>query len=401
MRAARIIDLLHTSDIERLCAVHKVDKGVKKHFGPVILKLLIFCLLTERKASLRTMEALYHSAAFKQLSGLGTEATTRHSSFSERLSHIPAAFFKDLFTHCLQQFAPVLKAAGITHHLSGIELIRIDSTIIELGRVVEGLGIKGGHPIKSAGGHHRAPQVKVSLGFNGLLPLAAKVCAQECHCSEEVTLSELIASLELPKDSVVVFDRGLQSRKHYQTLLQRQAYFVGRLKSDPACLSRQDSPVAADCAGDDHLEIVADFTAQLKGNKKDLAGGVMQQPLRVVHYRLKSSGKCIWVVTNLMELPPAIIAKLYRHRWDIEVYIRFLKQELNLSHSVSRTQNGLEVVTYVRLITAILLTVYSQTNGIKSYKQARMRFSVELENELITQIVRYCGGNPDLFFNGP
>ena len=63
-------------------------------------------------------------------------------------------------------------------------------------------------------------------------------------------------------------------------------------------------------------------------------------------------------MTNEFELSAKEIADYYRKRWDIEVFFRFLKQELNLSHLVSMNKNGIEVMIYMTMIASMLLLIY-------------------------------------------
>ncbi|WP_462318531.1 transposase [Marinilabilia sp.] len=96
-----------------------------------------------------------------------------------------------------------------------------------------------------------------------------------------------------------------------------------------------------------------------------------------------------------MELSPKEIAQIYKQRWDIEVFFRFIKQELYASHFISVSKNGITVMLYMTLIAAMLLQVYKKLNGL-GYKTAKRRFSIELWETLITIIVKECGGNPEL-----
>ena len=110
---------------------------------------------------------------------------------------------------------------------------------------------------------------------------------------------------------------------------------------------------------------------------------------------IKKSGEPIWFVTNNKEISAQEIAAIYKQRWEIEVFIKFLKQHLNLNHLVSRTENGLKVMIYMTMILAILIIVFKQKNKIASYKIAKLRFEIQLDNLLMREVILLCGGNPD------
>lgn len=102
----------------------------------------------------------------------------------------------------------------------------------------------------------------------------------------------------------------------------------------------------------------------------------------------------MWFLTHLLEEEACPIAKWYKERWTIEVFCKFLKPHLNAAHLVSRTENSLKVRIYMTMILAVLLPAYKKINGIKGYKIAKLKFALELENDVRKIIVLLCGGDP-------
>lgn len=76
-------------------------------------------------------------------------------------------------------------------------------------------------------------------------------------------------------------------------------------------------------------------------------------------------------------------------------FFKFIKQHLNFSHLLNRTENGIKVVMYVTMIAAILLTQYKTEKGLKGYKIVKKRFAQELEKNIIYNIVLLCGGSEE------
>ena len=66
-----------------------------------------------------------------------------------------------------------------------------------------------------------------------------------------------------------------------------------------------------------------------------------------------------------------------------------------MSHLVSCNENGIKVMIYMTMILATLIIVYKKKNRIKGFKIAKLKFSIELENEIIKSIVILCSGNPN------
>ncbi len=90
---------------------------------------------------------------------------------------------------------------------------------------------------------------------------------------------------------------------------------------------------------------------------------LVERPFRLVIVKSKAEeSKEYWLLTNEFNLSAKEIAQNYRRRWDIEVFFRFLKQELNVSHLVSLNKNGLQVMLYMTLITSMLILIYKKGN---------------------------------------
>ena len=125
---------------------------------------------------------------------------------------------------------------------------------------------------------------------------------------------------------------------------------------------------------------------------------LVQMPFRLIVGQSKTEPKQqYWFITNDFKMTAREVADAYRRRWDIEVFFRFIKQELNLSHLVSLNKNGMQVILYMALIVAMLVLIYKKANNI-GYKTAKRRFAMEIRNLAIAMIVVQCGGNPALFF---
>lgn len=116
----------------------------------------------------------------------------------------------------------------------------------------------------------------------------------------------------------------------------------------------------------------------------------------IINKSLRTKKKLLFL-TNITDLSAKEIIGIYKRRWDIEVFFKFLKQELNFKHFVSRTENRIKVMLYMTLILALLLIIYKTKNNISSYKIAKIRFRNELEMDIIKEIVILCNGNISTF----
>jgi hypothetical protein len=87
----------------------------------------------------------------------------------------------------------------------------------------------------------------------------------------------------------------------------------------------------------------------------------------------------------------AEVAELYRLRWAIELFFKFLKQHLSFSHLTSHDENGIRVMIWMALIAAVLLIWYKRATGRKDYwnvikfwfaEEVRVWTQVQLEADL-------------------
>jgi transposase len=119
---------------------------------------------------------------------------------------------------------------------------------------------------------------------------------------------------------------------------------------------------------------------------------LVEEDFRIISFKPANRDNQIVLITNIIELAANEIAEMYRRRWDIEVFFRFIKQELNFSHFLSLNENGIQVVLYMTLITAMLVMIYKKENEI-GYKTAVRRMGMELESLVMAIVVIQSGGD--------
>ncbi|MFR9566770.1 MAG: transposase, partial [Rikenellaceae bacterium] len=194
--------------------------------------------------------------------------------------------------------------------------------------------------------------------------------------------------------NIYIIDRGLQSTAKMIDLDTDDIKFVGRLKESRKYKVVEpiiDEPQAE--AIFDGLKLILDSKAIINSGtseKKELE-------VRIVIVERVSDNQRFVFVSNDYSLSYKEVAAFYKKRWDIEVFFRFIKQELNASHLISLNKNGIEVMLYMTLITAMLILIYKKMNSI-GYKTAKRRFAMEIRNLAIEIIIIASGGDPKLFF---
>jgi hypothetical protein len=394
--ASELLNVIPEALLAHLSENSKVDYYSKVLHGKKMFYLLLYGILNNEKLSQRSLEDTFNDSVFKLLFNLDQSERIRRSSISERLSRIDSGFFKEIY-HCIySQFSDLYSSTDRKKY----NLIRVDSSMVSdiSGKMVEALDFSSG---KKA--------VKYSVAFDGVLPCEIEVFTEQQYCSEDMALPKVVCAhvkQEVGHKNLYVIDRGLQSTRNMKDFSQDGITFVARLKENRK-YQELESLVRKDSLLDlGELTLIKDskvllHTGILINNKKGnthYKEQLVEEPFRlIIAQRKDDPEKEFWFVCNDFELTAKEVTDAYRRRWDIEVFFRFIKQELNVTHLVSLNKNGIEVMIYMTLITAMLVLIYKQINNI-SYKTAKRRFAMEIRDLAIAIIVLQCGGNPDLMF---
>jgi hypothetical protein len=394
--AKQLLGFIPEALIANLSQTTKIDHYAKVLQGNKLFYLLLYGILDNDRLSQRTLEDTFNDSMFKILFNLDEDEKVRRSSISERLSKVDPNYFRQIYECIYEQFAGLYTFTERKQY----NLIRVDSTIVSeaAGKLAEGID-----------NHSGKKAVKYSIAFDGILPGHAGVFTDASYGSEDIALPEAVmehVKKEPNHRNIYVLDRGLQSTRTMKAFSAGQITFICRAKenrkfellesllTEGQDMDMGESILLRDCT----IRLYTGMPiANKRGNKH------YRQELVDCHFRLviikskTEEGKEYWLLTNDFNLSAKEIAQAYRRRWDIEVFFRFLKQELNVSHLVSLNKNGLQVMLYMTLITSMLVLIYKKGNKL-GYKTAKRRFAMEIRDLAIALIVIQCGGDPGLLF---
>ncbi len=380
MKLEKVLSLIPSDLLSELAIETNVDYFAKKLQGEVVFKLLLHCIISQKDNSLRTMESAYETIFFSLINRSNHKESISYSSISERLSVINPDYFEKIFQSCVELYKVDLGK-------DGDNLIRFDSTIVALSMKL----LKIGYNLKG-GDAEKYRQLKFTIGFTDI-PEIAHLYTGQTYSSENIALKEtIIEQSKNDKTSIKVFDRGITARKTYDKFTDDEITFVSRINPQ----AKHDkikpfNPKASLPVETKTLKIISDDWCQFYGERNYKAKHLAR---RIEAIRL-SDNTTIVFVTNDKELTAIEVTILYKRRWDIEVFFKFIKQLLNFDHLLNRSENGIKVVLYVTMIASILLLAYKKINNLSGYKIPKLKFSSELEFEIVKQLIILCGGNPD------
>ncbi len=391
---ADLLNMIPDEFLEKLGEQTRVDHQVKKLTGKTIFKLFLYGLSSQKELSWRILESIYSHHNFKNFAQVPLDDRADHSSLATRVSKIKADYFAKIYQSLCKEVLERFEGDKI----GGYKVIRFDSTLVSIaGSLLKKIpGLEHGINTK-----HRKPSdpvdIKFTIGFNGLMPTKAKVFNEQTYLSEDVALAQIIEEYDFKANDLAVFDRGLGRRTTFDQFTNDRLIFVTRLRSLKEKVKHQfvrdvttidpASPIETE-----KLWIEKDQEVFLFGrpNKKT------QHRYRLIQARDKRSGKAYFFLTNEMDLSLEQVLLIYKYRWDIEVFFKFLKQEFGFKHLLSRNLNGIKVNLYMTLITFTLIYLFYKFNEIESFKIAKIKFVQQLDFEVIKIIVQMCNGDPQL-----
>lgn len=360
-KAEEIISLVPDELLDSLSNDTGVDYSVKKLKGKIIFKLFLFAFLNGGSVSLRILEAVFKSARFKNLFNIQAKPV-KHSAFGMRLHKINYQYFEKIFTHLIN--SPQLDV--VLFDRKKIQARKIDTTIVTLsGKLLKcGLDDNPGHKT-----------LKFGVELRSSIPVNLILFSGQEHLSEDNALPKLILQQKQEKAlNIAIFDRGVQRKQNFVDFNKAGVNFISRLSTQKVKIIRR-LPLTEKQTPT--LTVLSDQIIRF-ANAENLKSEDAKSEFRLVTGKNKDTKQKIFFLTNVNFLSAVEIAELYKSRWEIETFFKFIKQQLNFSHLLSRNENGIKVVMYLTMIAAILLTLYKKFNSIMGWAVAKIRFLDEL-----------------------
>lgn len=370
----------------------RVDYCSKVLTGKLMFYLLLYGILYVDRLSQRGLRDAFSSPMFRTIFNYRGKSGISHSSISERLGVIELRFFEEVYNLMYQRFSSLYTKKEI----AGMCLQRVDSTMVceTCNKLKEGL---------SWGNQHQGGKmIKYTLDFDGMFASFHSIHKKKEYHVESLALSENVLNhFKKVKDHsmVYIFDRGMLSAPAFQEMKQEEGlWFVGRLSENRKLKEIKRYPVEQEkftqgtLLSDGLYQLYKRWDTVNRNGKISNRIQLVEEDFRVIRFIPAGEKESILLITNIMYISAEDVAKMYRRRWDIEVFFRFLKQELNFSHFLSLNDNGIQVVLYMTLITAMLVMIYKKENQL-GYKTAIRRMGIELESLIMAIIVIQSGGD--------
>ena len=315
--------ILPRHEIDRLD--RKYGQGDKRRKTSRYVQLIV--ILMAQILGLKSLREIEQAQKSKQkrLYHLGVKSPVSRSALSRMNDERSADFFKDVFQQMLQSCKAL--APGSQFKLPGVNrLILMDATTIQLCLKV--------FPWATYTQTKGAIKLHFGLNDDGYLPDFMVATTGKVH---EINVAK---SLDYQPGSMICMDRGYTDYDWWEELTRKGIYFVTRLKSNAVYdeIRRR--------AGRRSKNIVDDETIKLNGS---------QTPFRLIHYISPEDQHEYHFITNAMHLSAQTIADVYKERWQIELFFKWVKQNLKIKTFLGTSANAVMTQVWVALCLYLIL----------------------------------------------
>lgn len=210
-----------------------------------------------------------------------------------------------------------------------------------------------GRPAKSG------VRLDVHLDVATWLPTVVDVSGRDTSEAEH-------AAAHITPGAIHVYDRGIFSFELLAKQHEAGAFFVHRLR-EPSARTPQFAPREARALSDEDLAagVVSDHVGRMAGSTHRASPDMELR--EIVITSPDEPDRQVRLLTNLLEQPAWVIGLIYRYRWQVELFFRWLKVTANFRHLISESRAGILLSFYVALIGVLLQCAHT---GAKLNKYA-------------------------------
>jgi len=345
----QILDLVPSWMLARCAEQHKSDKGCSKYKTNDQFVALTFGQLNKCFTLSDISTGIGVSEAF--ISSLGLNQSPARSTMSDGNKNRDYKVFETLYNRLLSHYSHILSKRHRSHIIKEIKdrsIKLIDSTIISLC-----LSMFDWAKFRTAKG---GLKIHTCWDDTMMIPDVVNITPAKLH--DRYGLEQLIFA----KGTIIVEDRAYFD---FLLMLQRvkaENVFVTRIKTNTVFETVRELNLPKD----EDQDILKDEIITLS-SKKAVKTGISKVELRLVHVYKADENKVIEIITNQLDWTARTIADLYKKRWDIELFFKAIKQNLQIKTFVGTSENAVKSQIYIALITYLLLQLIVRTIAVKKH----------------------------------
>jgi hypothetical protein len=329
---------LSRCEFEKAVSEHKGDFKIRKFTCYDVFKTMLYGQVSgcysvrEIQTSMKAnRNRLYHA-------GIGEPV--KRSTFCDALERRPHAVFREVF-HVMVDKAQWIAGKAKKKFTDPLRII--DASVISL--CLKRFDWAKYRKSKGA--------VKLHLNLDGdnLIPFDAYLTDGKVHDARQME------NLCWESGVIYAMDRGYIDYKSLYDIELQKSTFVSRVKKNSAYKRIRNNPRAKDGP------IVSDVVIELTG---PMTKKLYPAPLRKVKYWDSDTKKVYEFLTNDMEREAQEIAQIYKERWEVELFFKWLKQHLKVKSFWGTSMNAVYSQIWVALLLTILIWINKTLNGLSA-----------------------------------
>jgi hypothetical protein len=327
---AQVMEFVPWKTFSRIVERHKGDAGVRTLGCAELFRVMAFAQLTWRE-SLRDIEACL-AANQAKLFHMGLKSPPARSTLSDALNQRDWRIY-----HALAQRL-IARARSLYAQESVLELdasvYALDATTIDLC-----LSLFEWAPFRST---KAAIKLHTLLDLRGAIPAFIHISDGKLH---DVNVLDI---LPVEPGAFYVMDRGYVDFTRLYTMHQAGAFFVTRAKKGMDARRVYSAPT------DRASGVICDQSIVFNGF---YAAKNYPQHLRRIRFKDPESGKTLVFLTNNTSLPALTIAALYKSRWQVELFFKWIKQHLRIKRFLGTSENAVKTQVWCAIATYVLIAI--------------------------------------------
>lgn len=333
---AQLLSFLDKNKIARLSSQHHADRYYKRFRTYDHLVTMLYATF-HNCTSLREVTTGMQ-ACVNRLEHLGLQYCPRRSTLSDANRDRPAevfeAIFMDLYKN-LQTFLPDSRSKNKWFK----RLYLVDSTTVSLFKEI----LKNAGRTAANGKRKGGIKVHTCIKAEEDVPCLVKMTAAAAN---DVPF---IKKLKFPRGSIIALDKGYTDYTQFDLWTQEKVWWVTRMKKGaqydivetlPVSPQEQEKGILFDA------KIILGHTVHNK---------VTRTPARLIHFYDKEKDDVYYFITNHTKFNPSIVALIYKHRWQIELLFKRIKQNYPLQYFLGDNENAVRIQIWCALIADLLL----------------------------------------------
>jgi hypothetical protein len=328
---AQIMEYVPWTSFGRIVDLYSGNAGVRRLTCTERFRVMAFAQLTWRE-SLRDIEVTLAANAHK-LYAIGLRHEVRRSTLADANESRDWHIWADLAAGLIRRARKLYIDTDLGLELSNT-VYALDATTIDLC-----LSLFDWAPFRTA---KAAVKMHTLLDLRGSIPAFVHISDGRTH---EVNVLDLIP---VQAGAFYVMDRGYLGFARLYKMHQAGAFYVTRAKRN------MDARRVYSNVTDRTTGVIADQTIAMNGY---LVSKRYPAHLRRIRFKDTETGKTLIFLTNNTVLPALTVAALYKNRWQIELFFKWIKQHLRIKKFLGTSENAVKTQIWCAVSTYVLIAI--------------------------------------------